>query len=87
MLLFVQMTHNAAYHSTVLQTPHYLMFGRPAELPTNIIVGLPNTETLPENISQDTTLTVENMLFAHELIRQSLEEKARAKAPNSTLKT
>lgn len=65
MLPFVQMANSMAYHSTVLETPHYLMVGRSSVLPSGIILGPPKAETLPKNTAQYMTPTVKNVRFAH----------------------
>ena len=41
LLPFVQMTHNTAYGRTILETPHYLMFGRMPTLPIYVLMGMP----------------------------------------------
>lgn len=40
-LPFVQLAHNTSYSSTLEETPHYLMFGRAAVLPVDLILGVP----------------------------------------------
>lgn len=66
-LPFEHVAHNTAYHSDVLNTPHYLALGRPAVLLAGITIGLPSiTEALPENDSQYTKQTAENIHFTNE---------------------
>ena len=51
LLPFVQMTHNTAYGSTILETPHYLMFGRMPTLPIYVLMGMPQQTCLIQHYS------------------------------------
>ena len=42
LLPFAQLAHNTSYNGTVHETPFFLMFGRQARLPVDIILGLPH---------------------------------------------
>ena len=39
----VKLAHNTAYSTTLLETPQFLMFGRAAVLPVDLILGVPST--------------------------------------------
>ena len=41
LLPFVQLAHNTSFSATVHETPFFIMFGRPARLPVDIIFGVP----------------------------------------------
>ena len=43
LLPYVQLTHNTAYSSTPEETPQYLVLGRAAVLPVDLILGVPAT--------------------------------------------
>ena len=41
-LPFIQLAHNTSFSSTMHETPFFLMFGRQARLPIDIIFGIPH---------------------------------------------
>ena len=65
LLSFVQLAHNTAYSSTLEETPHYLMFGRAAVLPVDLILGVPATSA-PQSRLDYSRRTVENLQLAFE---------------------
>ena len=40
----MQLAHNTAYSKTLEETPQYLVFGRAATLPVELILGVPFTD-------------------------------------------
>lgn len=82
LLPFVQLAHNTAYSSTLEETPHYLMFGRAAVLPVDLILGVPAT-TLPQSQLDYSRRTVENLQLAYELARRNLKERADKQATSN----
>ena len=76
-LPFVQMAHNTAYHRSVHETPHYLMFGRMPDLPIDIIMGVPQASS-PVTAQQYAIQTVQRLQLAYELARQNLQERQQA---------
>ena len=59
LLPFVQLAHNTAYSTTLQETPHFLLFGRAAVLPVDLILGVPSTSA-PQNQLDYSKQTVEN---------------------------
>jgi len=85
LLPFVQLAHNTAYSTTLQETPHFLMFGRAAVLPVDLILGVPSTSA-PQTQLDYSKQTVENLQFAYELARRNLKERAdKQAAVNETL--
>ena len=85
LLPYVQLAHNTAYSSTLEETPQYLVFGRAAVLPVDLILGIPAT-TEPQSQLDYSRRTVENLQFAYELARRNLQERADKQATkNETL--
>ena len=76
LLPFVQVAHNAAFSSTIHETPQYLIFGRTPTFPIDIIMGMPQVE-VPDTL-QYTRETVEKVQLAYELARQNLGERSAA---------
>lgn len=71
LLPFVQLAHNiTAYSKTLEETPHYLVFGRAATLPVELILGVPSTDA-PRNKLDYSRRTVENLQLAYELARRN----------------
>ena len=66
LLPFVLLAHNTAYSTTLQETPHFLMFGRAAVLPVDLMLGVPSTSA-PQTQLDYSKQTVENLLIAHEL--------------------
>ena len=75
LLPFVQLAHNTAYSTTLQETPHFLMFGRAAVLPVDLILGVPSTSA-PQTQLDYSKQTVENLQLAYELARRNLRERA-----------
>ena len=85
LLPFVQLAHNTAYSTTLQETPHFLLFGRAAVLPVDLIFGVPSTSA-PQNQLDYSKQTVENLQLAYELARRNLKERADKQAVvNETL--
>ena len=85
LLPFVQLAHNTAYSTTLQETPHFLMFGRAAVLPVDLILGVPSTSA-PQTQLDYSKQTVENLQLAYELARRNLKERADKQAVvNETL--
>ena len=84
-LPFIQLAHNASFSSTMHETPFFLMFGRQARLPIDIIFGIPHVgrSTTTEEYAHSTR---ENLQIAFELARRNLSERIdKQKADNSKL--
>ena len=84
-LSFIQLAHNTSFSSTMHETLFFLMFGRHARLPIDIIFGIPH-------VSRSTTTkefahsTRENLKIAFELApRNSSERIDKQEANNSKL--
>ena len=73
-LLFIQLAHNTSFSSTMYETPFFLMFGRQARLPIDIIFGIPHVgrSTTTEEFAHATR---ENLQIAFELARRNLSER------------
>ena len=67
-LPFLQLAHNTSFSSTMHETPFFLMFGRQARLPIDIIFGIPHVgrSTTIEEFAHSTR---ENLQIAFELAR------------------
>ena len=72
---FFQLGHNTAYSTTLQETPHFLMFGRSAVLPVNLILGVPSTSA-PQTQLDYSKQTVENLQLAYELAHRNLRVRA-----------
>ena len=75
MLPFVSLAHNTAYSSTHEETPYYLVSGRAAVLPVDLILGVPATP-LPQCQLGYSRGTVDILQLAYELARRNLEDRA-----------
>ena len=75
LLPFVQLAHNTAHSKTLEETPHYLLFGRAAVLPVELILGVPSADA-PQTKLDYSRRTVENLQLAYELARRNLKERA-----------
>ena len=85
LLPFVQLPHSTAYSTTLQETPHFLMFGRAAVLPVDLILGVPSTSA-PQTQLDYSKQAVENLQLAYELARRTLRERADKQAvANETL--
>ena len=73
-LPFIQLAHNTSFSSTMHETPFFLMFGRQARLPIDIIFGIPHVgkSTTTEEFAHSTR---ENLQIAFELARRNLSER------------
>ena len=60
LLPFVQFAHNTAYSTTIQATPHFLVFGRAAVRPVDLILGVPSTSA-PQTQLDYSKRTVENL--------------------------
>ena len=60
LLPFVQLAHNIAYSTTLQEAPHFLMFGRAAVLPVDLILVVPSTSA-PQTQLHYSKQTVENL--------------------------
>ena len=77
LLPFVQLAHNTAYSTTLQETPHFLMFGRAAVLPVDLILGIPSTSAPQTQLDYSySKQTVENLQLAYELARRNFRERA-----------
>ena len=75
LLPFVQLAQNTAHFKTLEETPQYLVFGRTATLPVELILGVPSTDA-PQNKLDYSRRTVENLQLAYELVRRNVQERA-----------
>ncbi len=75
LLPLAQLAYNTSYSSTVHETPYFLMFGRQARLPVDIIMGLPHLGYEVDTHEFSKT-TQENLQLAFELARRNLNERA-----------
>ena len=75
LILFIQLAHNTAYNKTLEETPHFLMFGRRAPLPIDLILGVPCTSGSGTRLNYSRR-TVENLQLAYEIARRNLQERA-----------
>ena len=60
LLPFVQFVHSTAYSTTLQATPHFLVFGRAAVRPVDLILGVPSTSA-PQTQLNYSKRTVENL--------------------------
>lgn len=74
LLPFVQLAHNTAYNQTLEETPHYLLFGRRALLPVDVILGVPSSGTVSSKLDYSRR-TVDNLQLAYEVVRRNLKER------------
>ena len=79
LLPFVQLAYNTSFSATTHETPFFIMFGRPARLPVDIIFGVPHVgRTL--DTAEFSQQTRENLQLAFELARRNLRERSDAQA-------
>ena len=82
---FVQRAHTNGYSTTLQETYHFLMFGRAAVLPVDLILGVPSTSGRQTEIDYSKQ-AVKNMQYADELARHNPKERAEMQAAfNETL--
>ena len=84
-LLFIQLAYNTYFSATMHETPFFLMFGRQARLPIDIIFGILRVgrSTTTEEFAHSTR---DNLQIASELARRNLFERInKQKANNSKL--
>ena len=82
LLPFVQLAHNTAYNQTLEETPHYLMFGRRALLPVDVILGVPSSGSDSSKLDYSRR-TVDNLQIAYETARRNLKERTDKKAESN----
>ena len=82
LLPFVQLAHNTAYNQTLEETPHYLMFGRRALLPVDVILGVPSSGTESSKLEYSRR-TVDNLQLAYEIARRNLKERTNKQAESN----
>ena len=82
LLPFVQLAHNTAYNKTLHETPHFLLFGRRATLPVDVILGVP-THNASQSRQYYSRCTVENLQVSHEIARRNLQERAEKQAKSN----
>ena len=82
LLPFVQLAHNTAYSKTLHETPHFLMFGRRATLPIDVILGVPNNSA-SQSRQDYSRRTVENLQFAYKIARRNLQERTEKQAKSN----
>ena len=84
-LPFIQQAHNTSFSSTMHETPFFLMFGRQARLPVDIIFGIPHVGR-SATTEEFAHFTRENLQIAFELARRNLSDRVdKQKANNSKL--
>ena len=74
LLPFVQLAYNTVYSPTLQETPSFLMFGREARLPVDIIIGLPQASQSIDS-HDNSHNTQANLQVAYEPPRRNLGEK------------
>lgn len=75
LLPFVQLAHNTSFNATTCETPFFLMFGRQATLPVDIILGA-RGGTPPADHTEYSKQTRDNLQLAFEFARRNLTERA-----------
>ena len=82
-LPFTQLAHNTCFSSTIHETPFFLIFGRQAQLPINIIFGIPHVgrSTTTEEFAHSTR---ENLQIAFELAPRNLSERRNKQKANNS---
>lgn len=75
MLPFVQLTHNTAYYQTLGETLHFLMFGRRASLPVDVILGVPPNDSSASKLGSSRH-TVGKLQLAYERAHRNSKERA-----------
>ena len=82
LLPFVELAHNTAYSKTLHETPHFLMFGRRATLPIDVVLGVPNNSASQSRQGYSRS-TVDNLQFAYEIARRNLQERTEKQAKSN----
>ena len=84
-LPFIQLAHNTSFSSTMHETPFFLMFGRQARLPIDIIFGISHVGR--SNTTEEFAHSArENLQIAFELARRNSSERIdKQKANDSKL--
>ena len=75
LLPFIPLAHNTAHNKTLEETPHFLLFGRRASLPVDIILGVPCTSGSGTRLDYSRR-TFENLQLVYEISRRNLQERA-----------
>ena len=71
---FIQLAHNTSFSSTMHETSFFLIFGRQARLPIDIIFGVPHVSRSPTS-ETFAHLTRENLPIALELAGRNLSKR------------
>ena len=74
LLPFIQLAHNTAYKARE-ETPHFLLFGRRASLPVDIIIGVLCASGSGIQLEYSRR-TVENLQRAYEIACRKFQERA-----------
>ena len=82
LLPMVQLAYNTSFNKTMHETPFFLMFGRQARLPVDVILGIPHVGSSSDT-EMFTKTTRENLQTAYELARQNLSERAAKQAAHN----
>ena len=82
-LPFIQLAHSTYFSSTMHETPFFLMFGRRARLPIDIIFGISHVgrSIMTEEFAHSTR---ENLQIAFELVRKNLSERVDKQNTNNS---
>ena len=70
----IQVAHNVSHITTVQEVQVFHMFGRPARLPADVILGIPY-EGSTADTKELTQQTRANLQIAFELARRNLSER------------
>ena len=70
-LPFLQLVYSSSYSSTVKETPFFLMFGRQARLPIDIILGIPHAREQVDT-HEFSRQTQGSLQLAFEIARRNL---------------
>ena len=82
LLLFVQLAYNTSVSATMHETPLFLMCGRQARLPVDVILGIPHERSTADTdvFAQDKR---DNLQIAFELARRNLTERVTRQAADN----
>lgn len=73
LLPLVQLAHNTTHNQTLEETPHYIIFGRRASLPIDVILGVPSARSSPYRLDYSRR-TVEKLQLGYKLARRNAKE-------------
>jgi len=71
----VQLAYNTAFHETTHETPFFLMFGRQARLPIDVIFGISHVGWTADTEDYSHSIR-KNLQIVFELARRNLRERA-----------